>query len=54
MIILHTECILNCFNVQMNHFNLQIFFVTVHNTCHLVSNVSSTARSTVLATDGEL
>ena len=38
----------------MNHFNLQIIFVTVHNTCHLVSNVNSTVRSTVLATNDEL
>lgn len=38
----------------MNHFHLQIIFVTVHNTCHLFNNISSTVRNTVLATNEEL
>jgi hypothetical protein len=54
MLLFYTDCIFKSFNVQMNHFNLQITFVTVHNTCHLFNNVSSTVRSTVLATNEEL
>jgi len=53
-VIIYTQCILKSFNVQMKQFNLQIIFVTVHNTCHLVSNVDSTVRSTVLATNEDL